>query len=314
MAVVNITEDKTREITREGKNMSLQTIFHVDFDGTDSIDDEVFLALQASITTPTAVSIPKFHQKHPTRWLFVMNKEVKQEGPHSYGVFVKYANIAPMGGLTPGGEAAIDDLTEYPINPTDEPAVSIRKSNTSNEKIDKAYDEAGNLKVPITNSSRETFASPITEDFYDGVFTDTKIVDLPRMMDLLKTEYRGTVNNQIFKGYDAGEIKCTDLFWEYLGPFILDDNSVIAYFQMSIDFHCRIGGWKRKILDEGFRVLTGSEKLTGSAPKRITDSDGNPVSEPALLDGHGALLTPGADAVFLEFTTKQQKDFSVFGD
>lgn len=99
----------------------------------------------------------------------------------------------------------------------------------------------------------------------------------------------------------------------------------IAYwpvtYEMEIDTR---GDWRFDLIDKGFAAalnpgdqdgnggtLSANDFVNGMPRlKQFTDTDGNPFTEPQLLDGTGKLLAPGKPAVYIKYAGYTEKPFA----
>jgi hypothetical protein len=151
----------------------------------------------------------------------------------------------------------------------------------------------------------ETFDPPLTEDFEDLVLRISR--NEPAFNYIQAAQYKGAVNQDVFHGFDAGTVKCV----VYEGK--LARAAGLAYWQVNYEFHVRPDGWARRVLDSGYRIRTGTASDGTPTFEILKDDDGNPLSQPVLLDGNGARLAEWSNPVYLTYNTKAIKPFSVFG-
>jgi len=231
--------------------------------------------------------IPQPWDQHPADpWLFVTSITASQGmGAYRYRVAVNYISVG---------------------NPLELPKQINWSFAQNNEPVDR-----DNKGVPITTSAAESFDPPLRKDVYDLVL---RIKRNEQVFDeLLAATYIGAVNGDNWtppnsiNNYLPGLVKCSLLMGE---PQRAAD---LFYSTVNYEFRFRLAelkvdgneyivdslGWKRKVLDQGFRTL----KLAGGAwageYDPILDSEGNPVREAQLLDGKGQVLAeeddPGED-------------------
>lgn len=99
--------------------------------------------------------------------------------------------------------------------------------------------------------------------------------------------YENTVNDAVWYGFPEKSVLCKSITAQ------LDLAGNQPYAKTTFVFWIRYPSWELSILDAGYNQLL--DVLTP-----ILDKYGQPVATPQLLDGQGALLTPGADPVFIE--------------
>ena len=298
MSIINVKEDWEKfSVIRSPAKLAAARGFTVVFDNKNNPIQRPLLALEAA-------GVPHYNDYHPyNSWLYVDNKTVTAKSPILFEVLVHYTS------------ADIEDNQNRPIAPWDEKPAIRWGTVVSNEKIDKDINGK-----PILNSAKQSPDPPITEDFYDTTLTISE--NKKTFDDTTAANFKNKVNSNTFFGKPAGSVLCTDYACEeaWFGKE--------KYYKITKEFRIRmpelpgVKGWTRRILDEGFMVLDGSDDKNvklGAADKskRIIDNvtDKNPVSEPQLLDGKGQLLPPSAagtpqKGVYLTYETKKAVSFS----
>lgn len=283
MAAIGIAKEdgmqRMVEVSASGKTAT--RVFTVEFNTRDSPIARPLLAL-------TAPGVPQYGDRHPfDDFLWVDRKNVKpHEGLFVYTVTCHYSTI-PLG----TGGPAEDPLKQKP----DVEFLSV----TSNEQIDRDINNK-----PITNSSEESYDPPMTEEKDDGII---RFVRNERYFDEYQAdEYRGAINNDTFCGRAAGLVRCI----RYDGNRVYKEDGSY-YHRVTYEFQIRKDGWKRRVLDEGYREKTGTDGDGKPTYLEITDDNGQKVSQPVKLNGNGNKLDDGADAVFREHETRSKRPFSV---
>ena len=284
MAIDNVKEDATDQTaTRTAENLvitgSAVRVFTVLFDD----NSDPILVPQQAVDAP---NIPIIYDPHPfSSFLFVKSK-------HARAV---------------GGNVLLQEVTvnyEFRENPLAKvPEISFSHI-ASNEPIEE--DVEGEL---IANSADEKFDPYITVDVYDLIVRITRneaTYDLNRAAELI-----GSINNDIFLGYDPGKVRIN----------VLDGVETrvgqLFYFVVDYEFQIRFqsrGGvdtnWKRRVLDEGYRELTGENDDGTPKYEEITDDKGDKVTAAVKLDGLGRILAKAADPEFLEFDVHESFPFA----
>jgi len=265
--------------------------------------------------------IPQYWEQHPADpWLFVTSITSSQgTGPFHYKVAVNYVSVG---------------------NPLEQPMEIEWLHNITNELVDR--EATGKA---ITNSANESFDPPITKEVYDLVLRLKRNEELFNPINAVK--YTGAINNDNFVcpadysgttvQYPPGVVKCTLL------KGIPKRAATLYYHEVHYEFQFRLGeieetepgtwevlglGWKKRILDQGFRTLKKEDGEWTGEYEPILDAEGNPVREPQLLDGKGEQLkeptedgdgidadgTPGQfnrfKGVFLTFDVNKKLPFS----
>lgn len=228
-----------------------------------------------------ADGIPNLWDTHPSnQWKYVQNIDAVQVGPNTVEVVVRYVTIE---------------------NPIDRPPEIEFLSAVSTEPVDRDKDDN-----PITNSAGELFDPPITKDCRDLVIRARRYqssFDKPQA-----SAFEGSVNSQTIWGYAPGKVKCN----VYTGREVRFAG--LWMYEVTFEFQVREDGWKRRILDQGFREKTGVDETTDEPLyAAIKDTSGVPLSSPTMLDGAGVILADTAPPVFLEFDLITENDFTILG-
>lgn len=260
----------------KGILLSDTIIYQVEVDVSDYVFENKWLALNAA-------GIPAVYDVHPyNSWLYVKDKSVTPIGPKLFQVAVNYAAME---------------------NPLDmDPDISW-DYNITQEPIDKdIYDNA------ITNSAGESPDPPMVEDFPDLVLRVRR--NQAAFDPLIAASVINHVNSATFYGFSKGEAKCV----MFRGS--PKRSGAMWYYEVEIEIHFRfIGGigWKRRVLDQGFREYTGVDSEGKPKYEKILDENDRAVNQPVLLDGAGKKKADADPAVFLTFETKDYADFSILG-
>ncbi|HOK96860.1 MAG TPA: hypothetical protein PK052_06870 [Anaerohalosphaeraceae bacterium] len=292
MAVTRITEDWkalgiNTEVSLTGASGTMTRRFIVEFDKNDAPARRPILALTAS---HGGVTIPDYWEVHPaSNDFFVRRKSVAPDGgPTVYAVAVEY---------------------EYIEDPLSRHYTVQFVPQATQEAIDKAIEgKPEAFTKELTNSAKEPFDPPILEEFYDVsivIKRNEAAFDIQAVTPYLNTvnadNFSFIANNGVTYQFSAGKVLCKSIQAEEQrhGPN--------WYFVVTYEFVVRNDGWKRRILDQGFRQLVNGVYAT------IKDEEGNALTQPAKLNGSGAVLAPDDAPVFLEFQTKYSKNFAAFG-
>lgn len=304
MAVTSVTEDFTGlgaddNVADDGTATGRASrFFDVEFDGADTPADRPIIALTTAAVDPsTSVAVPLKGEAHPfannldsdAAWLYVVNRscEVKGNSPQLFRVTINYTQVE---------------------NPLLQAPIIEWLSASTREPID--TDILGNA---IVNSSDEPFDPPPKEDFDDLLLRATWNI---RILDAnVLLAYKGAVNTDNFNprgsstGFSAGQAKVM--------VFVAREIKAISgnfYVELVAEIQFRSDGWKRKFIDQGYRIKTGTDSDDNPTYSQITDDEGNLITEPVLLDGSGQKLGETDPVVRVEFNTKPQLPFGfVFG-
>jgi hypothetical protein len=291
MAVTRVFEDwkalaVDTEVNLDGASGSMVRRFGVEFNTADATASRPILALTAS---SGGVSIPDYWDAHPASSDYFVRKKTVAPGD---GPFMWYVTVG----------------YEYIENPLLQPySVQFIPQGTQ-EAIDKAFDPvAQTFTKELANSSKEPFDPPIQEEFFDFSILITR--NEANFNITYANAYLNTVNSDTFMffarngvGYQfaAGKARCKSI------QASEQRHGAAWYWQVQYEFIVRQDGWLRRVLDQGFRELDGSDYV------QIADTEGNPVTQPVKLNGSGVKLAASADPVFLEFQTKKTINFSFF--
>ncbi len=127
-------------------------------------------------------------------------------------------------------------------------------------------------------------------------------------------EYIDSVNEDRFWGFDPGLCRLISYEGSPLG-----DSATYNEFMHRREVQIRWDGWEKRILDEGYRKVTGTVTDQDSADfgqatyTSFTDDNGKLLAQPRLLDGSGGILKPGDAPVYLEHTVFRSTKFSKLG-
>ncbi len=286
MAVLSVTEDfrgwgsECHSESDGTKIGSAPRYFDVTFDSGDVGASRPFIARSENAVDPTTgVRVPQLGDSHPwDTWTYVirLRTAVADESPFVFRVTVEYREIR---------------------NPLDEPPIIEWLSASTMEPIDTDID--GN---PILTSSDEPFDPPPTEEFYDLILRAS--YNVATFDPVGAADYKGAVNIDWFRGFAPGLAKVKEYTSRQIR--VITGNFYVA---VAAEIHFRSTGWKRKFLDQGYRTK-GDVVDDVQTYTQITDTEGNMVTEPVLLDGNGQKLADGDPAVRKEYWTKKQLSFN----
>lgn len=245
----------------------------------DSAEDSPQVAEQAW-------GIPVYGEGYPGEpWLKVTDKDVKTKSPTLFEVTVTYEQ-----------EVGSDPTAE-------DPDVAWDFVET-HEEVDTDVDDK-----PLVNVNQEGFDPPITREFADLVLTITR--NEPAFNPILADQYKTTINSEPFYGFAAQTV----LLKKITGQAV-KTNNVIDYWRVAYIFHIRTDGWRRRILNRGFKVRATDENgvpLTPPEYKTATGHDGNPLNEPVLLTENGLEKSEEDEPHWLKFRLYEEKSFGPLG-
>ena len=211
-----------------------------------------------------APGIPVRYQQHPCKpWMFVEGKEAQIINLFLYRVVVFYRSIA---------------------NPLDIPPEYEWIFANTNEPVD--IDAHG---LPMLNSSDETNDPPITVEITDLIlrYRRNSATFNP---NIALAYLNRSVNDDLFLGVDPGIAHLT----RWTGKHIFRP---LEYFIETLEIRFRGDGWRVRRLDRGYRTKASTDEVG----VEITDDNGQPITQPVLLDGKGARLADNADPVYNQY-------------
>lgn len=163
----------------------------------------------------------------------------------------------------------------------------------------------------VVNSAGDPFDPPLMEERSYKVVTITKNValDNPILSWDIQEDYQDSVNSDEYRGRRIGTLKIDAIDVESA----IENRLSYAIVHVIVKF--RPDGWKRSIIDAGYREIVLIDPDGGGPqefPQHIRDQWGNLIGSPKLLDGSGQQLPFGEDPVFLTFQTKRSMPFATF--
>jgi len=282
MAVVDVKPNWSKgeaPISTEGR--TAKRVYTVLLDGTDDPDDTLIVARQAS-------GIPRVRQPYSTLdpQLRCVSVNPRALSPTLVEVTCNYAT----------GDKSID--------PLDEPPKRSWGSIVSEQPID--HDINGK---PLVNTAGEPFDPPITIPVYDDVL---RIVRNEATYDNFRMRrYRNSLNMYPFMGWPALTCKMVEISAEEIVE------ADWTYYQVTYEIHMRadedengnLVAWKRRVLNRGFRRFLRPEEEGYPGFIAIKDAEGEPVSEPVLLNLEGNDVVDKDNAVWLLFDVVKVADW-----
>lgn len=272
-------------------------------------DDRTDTALTVFNEGPSAAPapLPQVGDVHPDEPnLIVAGLDPKIEGDDGQIWKVKVSYIPTTTDLT-----GIPD----PVKPWEKPPLVSYGFIAMKEVLDKCYDSGfvvdpgfpagavnGVRPKEVTNSAAQPFDPPLQRDkFLQQINIQTAIEHVAFNVQVQVRRFMDTVNKSSItvgqiplapgQGY-CRNIRATPAFF----------GGVEKYWTVVAEVVVNEDTWVRKVLDQGRFTINESE--TPDADDNIVydpieNSDGNPVTDPVLLDGAGIRLNQDADAVFL---------------
>lgn len=181
-----------------------------------------------------------------------------------------------------------------PANPLLKP-IEVSWSTAQFERVAE-LDQDGN---PIINSAGDFYDPPVTCDDSRPILSIKR--NEATFNDTLADQYRDSINSDPFWNRSPYECKCHDI--QASQSFDADFG---WYWTLNYTFEFNDDGWRRKILDSGYRY----QNTGGTLVLNAVDGKGTPVSTPILLDGSGKKLADGADPIFNETKVYKERSFS----
>lgn len=165
----------------------------------------------------------------------------------------------------------------------------------------------------VCNSAGTPFEDGFKGTYRDPCITITKNLatyDFATVWELL-AGMADAVNSQPFKIQYRGSTLNVKKNVAWLADMTSEPGyeNGVAYETIALTIKVRADGWKRKVLDHGFRAYAGSVDPTKQPEPIPTSEKGDPITQPAMLDGMGHKLADGSRAVFLKFRDKPWADF-----
>ena len=201
-----------------------------------------------------------------------------------------------------------DKLPVYEVTITydtaiDNPYLEPPQIQWSTKTYSKAVTVDAYYGYSIGSSAGEPFVPPQEEDFYNIVCTLTR--NEPAFDASIQGMYCGCVNTDY--------VYIANLYVAPGAAMVRDINGVWTvkkllgtewqYWSVTYTIELDINTWVRYLLDHGTYYLDGSERVS------FMDGD-NLADRPKVLDGYGAPLGDGLDAVYGEFYTRPGIYFS----
>lgn len=234
---------------------------------------------------------PKFGSEHPdtdTMWC----------------VDVEIINFAPYAGWRV--TASYSSEREQNENPLNDPAIIGPWDSDSYQEVA----EVDTDDELILNSAGDPFDPPLMKDFSRRNVTVRKnVASVPTWF----LDYEDAINSDTFTVggliVPIGKAKC-----KKTGISEKKTRNGITYYEVTTLIHFSKKGWKRRVLDVGFRQLSadGTTRIKITMMNDSTPPEAEYVTAPVPLDGTGHVLadpTP-ASAVYLEFDLDDSLPFS----
>ena len=301
MSIVDVIPEWSRDEASAGGDAEKRTLsWTVLFDAPAADNSE------RALTAPGIPSDEGGGDGHPYNpRLRVSLKTATAISPILYRVIVHYG--AAAGDQTAGGRSKLRYAFGY---------------RTVSEPVD-----TGVAGGAIVNSAGQPFDPPIEREFADQTLAVTFELTWLRAWRSAWAEYAFATNSDPFFGWEPGQALMLPISGEGppQGPAAMRFE---IWFRQGLPAKdCKgkspnvaKGGparaWWARILDQGYveKVLTDPDNdySPGANPyvlRNVADENGDPITEPVLLDGSGGKLGDGEDAVFLEFQMHRAAKF-----
>jgi hypothetical protein len=187
-----------------------------------------------------------------------------------------------------------------------EPNPLIRKVRCQfgGERTEKViiFDKEGN---PIINSTGDRYGEPITIDDHITTMNLTRNELVSTYDPLLASEFSNTINHDVWNGMPArkfkmGIIETSEEQWDAFGEQ--------WYYTVSYPIQIAKTTWIKTLLDQGFNEL---DSYGNTKPIQY---EGQPVSDPVLLDGAGHPLNASGygygSPVTMDYDVYDESDWS----
>jgi len=280
MATSVIENFTKKSYHRSPGSLTMVRAFTVSFGPTD------FTLTREPYEAAIAVGIPAYGAEHPDIKLIYVNDKivnVSDRGPHYFEVIVTYSSIGFMKNNCEIPVSLFGNYEEVSYFPV-----------ASSEMIDKSIADPKKPKA-ITNSSGESYATPINRDF---TCTGMRIIKYSLTYNPEKIEpYNDSVNKNTFRGRAPNTVLFKGLTADPIQMGTID------CWKKTYELYIRNDGWKRRILDEGY-----NERIDGKLVPIVDDKTGEKVTVPQLLNGKGRKLAPGAEPVYNKHVIFEEKD------
>ncbi len=279
-------------VTGDSKIIQATEVYHVTFDGGDHPGVRKMMAWYGT-GWQGAVAIPPTGSQHRfDQFLYVTNKDVELDGGvFNWKVTVTYESIG-------------DPLVLAPI-------ITYGGVGT-NEQVDTTMFDSEEGEWSIINSSDELFDPPVTVEIYDAVVTIVR--NEQNYNAFLMDHFRNSINRNT---------------WQVFAPEMVLLQSVSAirkelqngffYFEVTYVLYIRFDGWRRAIIDQGFRTVkesaAGVPELDADGARQyieLVDSEGKAMTQPTCLKD-GQKLKEGIDVVILLVLLNRRNHFDDLG-
>lgn len=231
---------------------------------------------------------------------------VDTDGTVDYGAYCEGAEVTEEG-VENGGYQWLVRVTWGPLDTSlfgPDPLLWPLRVSFGGDQYERVvwFDRNGD---PIRNSATDPFGEPIVVDDSRPTFVVTRNELVATFDQTLASLMSDAINDAAWNGFAAGTVKCGIIV---SGDEQYDPTNNVWYYSVKYPFAVKRDGWVKEILDSGFAELDGSSP---PKPKPILNN-GNPITEPAPLDGSGHRLATTGTPVTLTFDVYDTADYSIF--
>ncbi len=175
-------------------------------------------------------------------------------------------------------------------SPVDQPIDVSFQWQVFEQYVDVAIDPSNGNLVPVLNSAGLPFDPPVTREQLKGIM---RVAWNALTFDPATFFANGNyINSDVWNGFPVGTVKFSPpnmpqrLYSQFLGQ---------NYYRLEAEFcfNPNDGGWNAKPIDRSFFALDSSSNLI-----KLLDINGQPLSQPALLNGSGAVIAPTAGTFY----------------
>jgi hypothetical protein len=186
-------------------------------------------------------------------------------------------------------------------DPADQPVDYSFDWQVFEQACDFAYNPSSGLLEPVLNSAGDPFDPPVTREQQKGVLRvayNSHTFSPPALF-----AFGNFINSDTWNGFAPFTVKFSPpkmpqrLYSQFLG---------INYFRLESEFgfNPNDAGWNAYPIDRGYRGWNGSNQY------KILDVNGQPISQPALLNGSGVPLNNVSGSGFYQFNWQIYKSIA----
>ena len=211
---------------------------------------------------------------------------------------LRVENTDPFAGWTVTAESSSE--LELTTHPTLQPAEITWDSEQFQKVL--IQDKDGDA---VVNSAGDFFdPPPMIDDSRRVVTVKKNLTAVPTWI----LDYQDAVNSDLFS-VDGVSIAVGTAKMQRVSVGIEETRNGTTFRPVTFTLHLQRDGWTVDILDAGFREIDPTDSTQRIA---ISLDDGTEPTQPALLDGSGAVLSNPSPttAVFLTFNAYKQRAFS----